>query len=236
MKKSTSYGIGGLVEQREKSSSKIDVLLGSSFKDLNGLMDNAEKLIDFAKHLEKKSLTEKEVDEYTKMIHELGIASPVSKDTAGVHYNQKLMQEIDKFCNEYFKTQGQSAILLTDFYSLYNRARGHLVSPTELKNACDLLHIHGKYVDLMQVNRSLIIHDKEFTLNTFKANILHVLQETQKITPFQISQHYGIQYVIVKELMIRLEQNQVLCRDESEEGVSFYENMFKVYALQYLNE
>ncbi|ELP91339.1 vacuolar protein-sorting-associated protein, putative [Entamoeba invadens IP1] len=230
-----NYGLSATISMKRSRNQQIDEVLSTSFSDLDTLTQNAERLEVIAEKFQSHTTEGKENKEYQKMLIELGIASPVSRTDSGKNFIANLMFEIDTFTHEYFLKQGESAILLTDLYSIYNRARGDVVSPREMKDACDLLNSNGRFIGMMNINKSLIVHDREFNLNNFQVAVLQTLQQTKRITCLQIAQHYGIQFVIIKTLMEQLERNEVICRDESEQGTAFYENMFQPYVLHYIN-
>ncbi|GAB1218913.1 hypothetical protein ENUP19_0009G0019 [Entamoeba nuttalli] len=228
------YGIKSYIEAKEKDRNDIDNLFSNAFESLDTIIQYWDQLDKVATKFLKESNMEKENHEYQSLITYLDITEPVTKQLYGNNYEEALMDEIDEFCHLYFQKKREMAIMLPDLYAIYNRARGILISPQELRNVCELLNDKGKYVGLMNVNKSLIIHERDFTLENFQNTILDALKSRQKISSFTIAQHYGIQYAIVQTLMDQLEQNELICRDESEEGIMYYENLFNTQYLQYI--
>ncbi|EDR22863.1 vacuolar protein-sorting-associated protein, putative [Entamoeba dispar SAW760] len=234
MSNPTQYRIKSYIESKEKDRNNIDKLFSIAFQSLDMMIQCYNELDKIATKFLKESILEKENQEYQSLITYLVINAPVTRNLYGNNYEEALMDEIDEFCHLYFLKKREMAIMLPDLYAIYNRARGTLVSPEELRNACELLNNKGKYVGLMNINKSLIIHERDFTLENFQNTVLNVLKSAQKISSFTIAQHYGVQYAIVKSLMDQLEQNELICRDESEEGIMYYENLFNTQYLQYI--
>lgn len=67
----------------------------------------------------------------------MGIASPVTKASAGARYQQELSRQLADFLASPLARAG-GVLLLSDVYCLFNRARGtELVSPDDLMQACE---------------------------------------------------------------------------------------------------
>lgn len=68
----------------------------------------------------------------------MGIASPVTKETAGARYHQELSKQLSEFLNTPLQESG-GLMMLPDVYCLFNRARGSaLLSPDDVLAAIKL--------------------------------------------------------------------------------------------------
>lgn len=56
--------------------------------------------------------------------------------------------------------------------------------------------------------------------------ILELIAEKQSVTPMDVSHHLGISVILAKEQLLYAEKQTLLCRDETIEGIRFYENFF----------
>ena len=138
----------------------------------------------------------------------------------------QLMNQIDEFVHQQLKQYGLKLILVTDIYSQFNKSiqqqNNQMISPKQMKQACDLLNKEGKYCGIMELNSNLIFHLRDFTLEKFKRIIQITLQYSKKVSCIQISQHYGIQYPIVYSLLTELEKQQMIVKSESIDGILYY--------------
>lgn len=74
----------------------------------------------------------------------MGIASPVTKASAGARYHQELSRQLADFLTGPLAAAG-GVMLLPDVYCLFNRARGtELVSPDDLMQACEAFQQVGR--------------------------------------------------------------------------------------------
>eukprot|EP01121_Diplochlamys_sp_Union-15-3_P019487 TRINITY_DN7361_c0_g2_i1.p1 TRINITY_DN7361_c0_g2~~TRINITY_DN7361_c0_g2_i1.p1 ORF type:complete len:143 (+),score=14.16 TRINITY_DN7361_c0_g2_i1:94-522(+) len=118
----------------------VNQSLSEAFNDLQALMNNAKALVDIA-HNFQKTIIEKqaqEESEFDKMMLNMGIASPVTKSSAGNLFHMELARQLYEFLQRPIKETG-GMVTLTDVYCLYNRARGtDLISPEDLYKACSM--------------------------------------------------------------------------------------------------
>jgi ESCRT-II complex subunit VPS36 len=98
-----------------------------AFQDLDRLMTKATEMVKLAESISNKVSKEATNDDNelsTLRTHllNLGIASPVTRGTAGSIYHQELARELADFLDKMFKQDDIKS--LTDVYCLFNRARG----------------------------------------------------------------------------------------------------------------
>lgn len=76
-----------------------DRTLDEAFQDLRGLMANAQEMVQLAERFRETlaarggAAESSDVDMQQQLI-EIGIASPVTKDTAGARYHQQLSSQV----------------------------------------------------------------------------------------------------------------------------------------------
>ena len=163
----------------------------------------------------------------------MGIASDfttqVSKDTSGKkNYHDALAQEIESFLSTIIDKFG-GIIGLIDLYCMYNRARGtDLISPDDLSIACKKLNQGSSKFMLKTYNSGVqTIQSREFNEDTYYQKLSAAIQETGSgMTALKLSEKLNVNVVLMKEHLQAAELKGALCRDESYEGVQYFENRF----------
>lgn len=233
-------GVGGLVrKQREdniKSSQSIDV----AFKDLSALMDKAREMVDLSTKLKdalrenaaKSDDTEREDKGIEHFLLTLGIASPVTKSTAGSMFHQQLAQQLADFLHLPVR-KSHGAIALVDVYCIFNRARGiELVSPEDLIEAAQLFPQMGIKMQLRKFESgTLAIQSSEHSDEALCAKLERMTRDARGkavlgIGPDEVSSGLDVPFILAREYLLMAETNQVLCRDDGPDGLRFYSNLF----------
>ncbi|KAF5829645.1 EAP30/Vps36 family-domain-containing protein [Dunaliella salina] len=145
-----AIGIGGIVRREQQKSSQAGRSLSAAFQDLSALMTMAEEMVALANKFRAVSNTsdvgsnDDVLDSDTQAdLIAMGIASPVTKETAGARYHVELCRQLADFLHEPLSRVG-GLMPLTDVYCLFNRARGtELVSPDDLLAAAQLFQQVG---------------------------------------------------------------------------------------------
>ncbi|KAJ1554042.1 Vacuolar protein-sorting-associated protein 36 [Cladochytrium tenue] len=115
-------GIAGIVRNAESNTKATDDSLAESFKDLDALMAKAAEMVKLAESINSKlatsgiSATSNDAPElvaFRSYLVELGIPSPVTKETAGDLYTQELAKELAEFLDKALRRHG-GMIALTD--------------------------------------------------------------------------------------------------------------------------
>ncbi|RKP06860.1 EAP30/Vps36 family-domain-containing protein [Thamnocephalis sphaerospora] len=143
-------GINGLLQAIDQTSHGTEKTLISAFADLDSLMAKAAEMVTLAETIASRlderagaasagATSSKESNmTLASLLTQLDIQNPVTKDTAGSAYYEELACEFSGFLAPMLASKA-GAIALADAYCLFNRARGiELVSPQDLRRACDL--------------------------------------------------------------------------------------------------
>ncbi|KAJ6811051.1 vacuolar protein sorting-associated protein 36 isoform X1 [Iris pallida] len=144
-------GVAGLMRKEQEMWENTDKSLHDAFQDLNALMSKAKEMVSLAEKMRLKLLSTTSAQqenandgemgskqEMQDWLLSVGIASPVTKESAGALYHQQLARQLADFVKLPLEKAG-GMIALVDVYCLFNRARGtELISPEDLLQACAL--------------------------------------------------------------------------------------------------
>lgn len=120
-------------------------------------------------------------------------------------------------------------LTLTDVYCLYNRARiTNLISPEDLHRACLLFDQLKLGVTLREFeNNVIVIQMRDHKEGTNATKISQIIKEKGPLTPFDISKILKIPISLSLAELLSAEKMELLCRDDSIQGLVFYPNFFK---------
>ncbi|CAG8614898.1 2886_t:CDS:10, partial [Acaulospora morrowiae] len=218
-------GISAILNKAEQNKKEQEETLTQAFKDLDGLMAKAAevvKLVESINNRVNKEPTDSEssIDEtnaFRTYLLELGIPNPVTKafdyrDSAGSIYHKELARELAEFLEKILvKENGMMA--LTDIYCIFNRARGvSLISPDDLYKACSLFE---------SLNLPMRLRNDEQTAQ----HILEYIKTTGPLTAIDLASFDKMSIALAIEQLQMVEAKGLICRDETVEGVRFYENL-----------
>ncbi len=203
--------------------------LKEAFSDLASLMDKAKEMVElaekFGEKVKKLESSNEETAEFQDLLINLGISSPVSKQTAGALFHQQLARQLSDFLTKPLQQNG-GILTLTDAYCMYNRARGtDLISPEDMYRACSLfesLHLNmtlKTFASKVIVIQSTSVGDAEIVK---RVGELVTSKRTEGVTPVDVATAFNVSVVLAKEQLLLAEERQVLCRDESMEGLRFF--------------
>eukprot|EP00002_Diphylleia_rotans_P037073 TRINITY_DN8249_c0_g1_i1.p1 TRINITY_DN8249_c0_g1~~TRINITY_DN8249_c0_g1_i1.p1 ORF type:complete len:192 (-),score=44.21 TRINITY_DN8249_c0_g1_i1:48-623(-) len=168
-----------------------------------------------------------ENDELQAAIFNIGIISPVTKQSAGAAYHRELARQLSDFLEHPIKQLG-GMITLPDAFCLFNRARGTaLITTDDMHQACGLLAqmnlpiVPRKFDTGVQVLQSRD-HDDESS----SKDLAQLISKRGTYSAFQMAQEQRISVLVAKEKLLCAERMQYLCRDESPDGITFYPNLF----------
>ncbi|KAJ5067590.1 vacuolar protein-sorting-associated protein [Anaeramoeba ignava] len=227
------FGIEFLLQRENQERDSEKKLLTQAFTDLDALMKNAQKMVNIAEkfayalHKGETDGGKQETDEFNSILIEIGMVDPVTKETSGDIYYDELSRQVASFLEKVLPKTG-GMISLADAYCLFNRARGtELISPDDLLKACQLFQKLGASMDLRKFDSGVIVIQSKS--NNDEANcktIIHLIQKNGPISPFELAKKLKISINLAKEQLLNAESNLFLCRDETIEGLYFYENFF----------
>lgn len=169
-----------------------------------------------------------EMQEVQSVMFELGVGSHVNKELAGKNYFRELAVELDRFLSKALERFG-GLLTLIDLYCVYNRSRGtDLISPEDLYNACLCFSKLNCSVIMRKFDSGVVVvQSKDFDENTQFKKIGEMLKnKSGGMTVEEIASTLKINLVLMKELIHGAENYGHVCRDESAEGVKYFENLF----------
>ncbi|XP_045204442.1 vacuolar protein-sorting-associated protein 36-like [Mercenaria mercenaria] len=228
-------GIVGIERSIQQKQKQTDSSINQSFQDLKKLMGKAQEMVTLSKSIVSKikdrqgEITEDETVKFKAYLLSMGIPNPVTRETHGTgdKYYHELARELAKVLDKPIKECG-GMMTLTDVYCRVNRARGmELLSPEDLLNACEMfeylrLPIRFRTFDSgVKVLQSSTHSEEEVIKKTTSA-----VEEKGSLTAEELAQLIGLSVILSKERLLLTERVGGVCRDDSEEGLRFYPNLF----------
>eukprot|EP00210_Caulerpa_lentillifera_P004173 g3979.t1 len=236
-------GIGGILRNQERQLQESNQSLDLAFQDLNGLMSKAQEMVKLAEKFrsslsqvpgsDQEDLLDQEM--ITEMIS-MGITSPVTKETAGALYHEELSRQLADFLVTPLERVG-GMMTLPDVYCRFNRGRGmELVSPDDLIQAASLFEklqfpLKMRYFPSgVTVIQSAAHNDDEICQKIEKwIKTEQPRQLSRSLIASDLVEQFRIPLTIAQEHLLIAEQREVLCRDDSPDGIRFYFNFFKFH-------
>ncbi|XP_057980467.1 vacuolar protein sorting-associated protein 36 isoform X2 [Malania oleifera] len=237
-------GVSGILRKEQEMWESTDKNLQDAFQDLNALMSKAKEMVMLAEKMRLKLLSgsnnqasatnDEEMGSNQEMqdwLLSVGIASPVTKESAGALYHQQLSRQLADFIKIPLERAG-GMINLIDVYCLFNRARGtELISPEDLLRACSIWEKFDVPVMLRKFDSGvMVIQNKSHSDNEVFARIKSLVLKPdalQKgVSASDAAMTLGIAPAMAKEHLLSAESKGLLCRDISPDGFRFYINMF----------
>ena len=250
-----SAGVGGVLHRQHQEHKHRQETLGRAFTDMNALMAKAKEMVTLAEHLAAAATrrgrttdssdasgsdaSDAETTEMDAMMLSMGIASPVTRETAGALYHQQLARQLADWLPQVLAKRG-GILALPDVFCLFNRARGsELISPEDLLKACQLWRRLGvplqfrRFESGVQVVQSLDRSDDEVcaTLTEMINRPLgpsddETRDAMRRMDAYSASVALGIPPTIASEYLLMAERHGILCRDDGPEATYFYPNFF----------
>jgi len=237
-------GIAGIMRREQEKTREANAALSCAFQDIDSLLMQAKTLVEIADRIKVAREREaragaaagqqdaKEQAEFDSYLAQLGISNPVTKESSGSDFHQALARELSAMCVQLMKRKGPM-ITLPDLYCIYNRARrSDLVSPEDLMTACQLLEKLQLPVRLFKFDSGvLVVKSVEMDEAVVSKQIAKLITENGPLTALDISRLRNVPLTLAREEISTAEKNQVLCRDETFEGIVYYVNFFNDYPL-----
>ncbi|KAJ3125006.1 Vacuolar protein-sorting-associated protein 36 [Nowakowskiella sp. JEL0407] len=227
----TVGGIAGIMRNVEQTNKEMDKNLNEAFQDLDALMTKASEMVKLAESISAKvgnSGNSSEINHFKELLTDLGIASPVTRETAGSMYIQVLSRQLAEILDKVLPKSG-GMMSLTDIYCVFNRARGvALISPEDLYKACQQFEILKLPFRLRGFDSGLSVvqsihHSDDSTAARVEAHV----KQHPGITAAEIARKENISVVLAREQLLMTEGKGLICRDDTVEGLKFYENLFR---------
>lgn len=228
-------GIVGIERQLQARHEATDKNISVAFEDLTCLMEMAKEMVSLSKGISQKlkekqgAITEDETIQFKSYLLSLGIDDPVTRDVygSGSAYHTELAKQLADVLQQPLKDAG-GTLSLTDVYCRVNRARGmELISPEDLLNSCKMFKSLGLPVILRTFDSGVKViqlesHDQSSDLSETQIHLV----EKGSLTADELSVIVGTTVILAKERLLDLEKQGIACRDDSVEGLRFYNNLF----------
>lgn len=217
-------GVGGVLRDRAQAQRENDKALGAAFADMKSLMANAREVVGLAEKYAQSA--HEQNDQYDNLLREMGISSPVTRKSAGTQYHTQLAHQLCEFLQDKLQKAGGS-MTLTAAYCVYNRARGtELVSPEDMRLACGLFGQLGLPITLTAFPSGFTVLSTSSEAAAIAKVVAAVEASPVGLTAGQLSQQLALSLLLATQYLQTAERQELLCRDEALEGVTFYTNFF----------
>ncbi|KAI8637424.1 EAP30/Vps36 family-domain-containing protein [Parasitella parasitica] len=234
---STKRGVGiSAIEDRiQKTTLETNETMIDAFQDLDRLMTKATEMVKLAESISSKvskdpTNGDNELSALRTHLLNLGIASPVTKDSAGSIYHQELSRELADFLAKFFQKEDDMKSL-TDVYCLFNRARGTaLISPEDLYKASQQFEQLKLPFNLRRFPSGLLVIQSIHMDDSRAASrvLRHVKEQEGGLTALQLAEIENLALAVAIEQLNVAEKMGLICRDDGPTGLTFYENLFLI--------
>ncbi|KAI1307208.1 hypothetical protein EDD11_004561 [Mortierella claussenii] len=234
-------GISGIMRSAETNKKATDETLSQAFQDLQGLMDKAAEMVALAETISNRlaksnALNNEDTATFKTYLLNMGIAAPVTKDTAGAVFHKELARELAEFVLPIVEREG-GTMSLVDVYCVFNRARGvELISPKDLQTACQQFEELSLPLRLRKFDSGLLAIQTvaRYSDDDVSSSITTRIQNLPPgtgLTAVELASAIQISIALAQEQLMMTEARGLICRDESMEGLRFYDNLFATYEL-----
>lgn len=244
-------GVAGILRRQEQNLKSVDTLARDAMVDLDSLMIRAKEMAIIVQRYasyagervegdnsdRSETTTETgETNEIDSILQSMGIASPVTKYSAGRLYHKQLARQLADFLLESNRLSRMGGMMtLTDSYGIFNRARGtELVSPDDFLQSARMLEKLGVGISLkdfpsgVSMLRLDSLNEESLCkslVELFNSDEIEILEEG--IQASLVAQRFNLSIVLAKEILLIAENRELLSRDDSLGGLSFFLNKFK---------
>ena len=248
-----AFGIAGLEQLGLERRKNNETVIGSAFSDLKALMASAKEVIALAESFAGASSGQSASAILNESAANLGMTT--TKDMLGSRggSDELYLSELSRNLAEYLTDDRQSILKreggimsLVDLWAKFNRARNgvELVSPVDFEKAARLWGKLGLPVRLREFRDGLLVVQRfDWTDDKTIAQLLAWLQEFhvkepksavawdwktfgKGVTAQETAAKFGWSIGVATEELEMAEDKGVLCREESIEGLKFWENWF----------
>ncbi|CAO3570533.1 unnamed protein product [Mortierella alpina] len=229
-------GISGIMRNAETNRKATDETLSTAFQDLQGLMNKAAEMVALAETISNRlansdTMNNEETATFKTYLLSMGIAAPVTKDTAGAVFHKELARELVEFILPIVEREGGTMSLM-DIYCVFNRARGvELISPKDLHTACQMFPELNLPLRLRKFDSGLLVIQTlaRYSDDEVSATIAERIQQLPPgagLTAVELASAIQISVALAQDQLLMAEARGLICRDESVEGLRFFDNLF----------
>lgn len=246
-------GIAGLERLRQEQRKSNEVVIGSAFEDFEAFKASAKDIVALAESFAKQS-EDGFSDASALLLESataLGMVTTKDMLGSGASSETLYLSELSRNLAEYLTDDARGILRkeggimsLVDLWAVFSRARGgvDLVGPSEFEKATRLWEKLSLPVRLRQFkNGLLVVQRHDWTDDKTIAQLLAWFQELHQTSPpgdvgwdwatfgrgvtaQETAQKFGWSVGVANEELEMAEEKGVLCREESVEGLRFWEN------------
>jgi len=233
----SGVGVAGIMKTRKEQVQQREEQLHHAFKDLESLMSQVKDVVELAQKYQGSLLESKvgedmkEVVEFRNVAASLGVDNPVTRAQLGGHgdiFHRQLAMEVYRTIEKPLRKNG-GMINLVDAYCWIIRARSttELVSPDDLLAACEMFGTLRIPIHLVRLESGVIILEAGFMNDDEIAkNVFHLVESKTSLNAVEYSSIVNIPLLLAVSRLEFCEKKGLLCRDEFEENVRFFPNLY----------
>lgn len=246
----SNAGVAGILRRQEQNLKSVDALARDAMVDLDSLMMRAKEIAivvqryaSYAGDRTEGDNTERsetsseagEVTEIDTILQSMGIASPVTKFSAGRLYHKQLARQLADFLHDSNRLSRMGGMMtLTDVYGMFNRARGtELVSPDDFLQSATMLKSLNVSISLIRFPSGVcMLRLDSLSEDSLCKSLVELSTSknpdiiTDGIQASLVAQTFNLSIVLAKEMLLVAESRGLLCRDDSIGGLTFFYNYF----------
>jgi ESCRT-II complex subunit VPS36 len=239
-------GIAGLEQRRMEVRKNNELVIGNAFEDLEALKASTKEIVALAESFANSGAN----GDSSAVAHALGIVTTKDMLGGGSNSESLYISELSRNLAEFLTDDARGVlrkaggiITLIDLWAMFNRARKvELVSPLDFEKAARLWEKLKLPVRLRKFRSGvLVVQGSDRTdEKTIKALLiwlddLHSFPPDRDlpwdwqmfgrgVTAQDVSERFGWSIGVAEEELEMAEEKGALCREESIEGVKFWEN------------
>lgn len=244
-----TVGIAGLEQRRLEVQKNNEIIIGNAFEDLEALMASAKEIVALAESF--ASSNGNTSSESSAVANALGLVTTKDMLGGGSNSESLYITELSRNLAEFLTDDARGVlrkaggiISLVDLWAMFNRARGgvELVSPSDFEKAARLWEKLKLPVRLRQFKSGVLVvqgsdRTDEKTIKALLAwlSSLHSVPPDKElawdwqtfgrgVTAHDTAEHFGWSIGVAEEELEMAEDRGALCREESDEGLKFWEN------------
>ena len=245
-----TVGIAGLEQRRLEERKNNELVIGNAFEDLEALMASAKEIVALAESFAASNGMSGS-SESSAVANALGLVTTKDMLGGGSNSESLYISELSRNLAEFLTDDARGVlrkaggiISLVDLWAVFNRARGgvELVSPHDFEKAARMWETLKLPVRLRQFKSGvLVVQGSDRTdEKTIKALLiwladLHSFPPDKElawdwqmfgrgVTAQDAAERFGWSLGVAEEELEMAEEKGALCREESLEGLKYWEN------------
>ena len=244
-----TVGIAALEQRRLEVRKNNELVIGNAFEDLEALMASAKEIVALAESFASNGANGN--SESSAVANALGLVTTKDMLGGGSNSESLYLSELSRNLAEFLTDDARGVlrkaggiISLVDLWAMFNRARGgvELVSPLDFEKAARLWEKLKLPVRLRQFRSGVLVvqasdRTDEKTIKTLLMWLsdLHSFPLEKElawdwqmfgrgVTAQDAAERFGWSIGVAEEELEMAEERGALCREESIEGLKFWEN------------